>query len=411
VRTGVRAAGIGLVALTLVGTLSGTAVADPDPVPSKSQVDRANTNLRKKARDVAEIRADLAVANSHLRAAAQQAEVAAEQYNAARWRLGEAKKATVAAQAAAAAASRRVEDQAAGIAALVTRTYQSGTELTGVTAFFGDSSPTELMGRVGVVESVGSALDAQYAEFAATDVLAKVARERAAAAEKQQAEEAALAEQLRDGAAEAALLAQAQARSIAQQRAQLIADLATAQKISVSLATKRQQGLEAQAQAKAAAAAAEAAATAAADAGGSGRDGPVNNGISPNDPGRAYSISTVEGAEKAIAFAKAQLGEPYLWAADGPDSWDCSGLTMRAWQRGGVSLPHYSAAQYQNTKHIRVVDLRPGDLVFWGDAVNTIHHVAMYLGDGKIIHAPRTGQPVQINSMYYWVPPTHFGRP
>ncbi len=408
-RTDIRAAGTGLVTLALIGTLNGIAVADPkDPLPSKSQVDTANANLRNKARDVAEIRADLAVANSHLRAAAEQAEVAAEAYNAARWRLAEAKRATAAAKAAATAANRRVQDQAAGIAALVTRTYQSGSDLTGVTAFFGDTNPTELMGRVGVVESVGSALDAQYAEFAATDVLAKVARQRAAAAEKKQAEEAELAERLRDGAAEAADLAQAQARSIAQQRTQLIADLATAQKISVSLASRRQQGLEAVAQAKAAAAAE----AAGADGALSGPNrGPVDNGISPNDPGRPYALSTPEGADRAIAFAKAQLGEPYLWAADGPDSWDCSGLTMRAWQRGGVGLPHYSAAQYQHSKHIGIADLRPGDLVFWGDAVNTIHHVAMYLGDGKIIHAPRTGQPVQIASMYAWIPPTYFGRP
>lgn len=409
-QSGFRAVGAGLVALALTVSLGGTAVADPtDPLPTEAEVAAADAKLRTKARDVAEIRADLAVASSHLQAAAQQAEVAAEEYNGARYRLAEARKAAVAAKAAAAEADQHVQDQAAGIAALVTQSYQSGTGLTGMTAFFSEGGPSEVMGRIGVVDSVGSALEAQYAEYAATDVLAKVARERAAAAEQEQAAEAVLAQELKEGAAEAALNAQATARSIARQRTLLIADLAAAQQVSVALAGKRQRGLEAISQARAAAAAAEAAAAAAASAGRDGTSG--SNGIDPNDPGRSHALSTVEGAERAIAFARKQLGEPYLWAAAGPDSWDCSGLTMRAWERGGVALPHYSAAQYQQTKHLSVVDLRPGDLVFWGDSPDTIHHVALYLGDGQIIHAPRTGQPVQISSMYSWIPPTYFGRP
>jgi cell wall-associated NlpC family hydrolase len=117
-------------------------------------------------------------------------------------------------------------------------------------------------------------------------------------------------------------------------------------------------------------------------------------------------------AATAIAFAKAQLGEPYRWAAAGPNAWDCSGLTMIAWAAAGVSLPHYSVAQYSSSTPISASQLRPGDLVFWGSSSNpgSIHHVAMYLGDGMIIHAPRTGRPVSIDSMYYWIPPNFFGR-
>jgi cell wall-associated NlpC family hydrolase len=118
------------------------------------------------------------------------------------------------------------------------------------------------------------------------------------------------------------------------------------------------------------------------------------------------------GAAAAIAFAKAQLGEPYVWGGAGPSTWDCSGLTMRAWQSAGVYLPHYSVAQYFATTPISASALRPGDLVFWGSSSSpsSIHHVAMYLGGGLIIHAPRTGRPVSIDSMYYWIPPNFFGR-
>jgi cell wall-associated NlpC family hydrolase len=118
------------------------------------------------------------------------------------------------------------------------------------------------------------------------------------------------------------------------------------------------------------------------------------------------------GAASAIAFARAQLGEPYVWGAAGPDSWDCSGLTMQAWAAGGVSLPHYSVAQYDAATPISAAELRPGDLVFWGSTSSpgSIFHVALYAGDGMIIHAPRTGRPVTLDSMYYWVPPNFFGR-
>ena len=122
--------------------------------------------------------------------------------------------------------------------------------------------------------------------------------------------------------------------------------------------------------------------------------------------------ATNGGAAAAIAFARAQLGEPYQWGAAGPGSWDCSGLMMGAWAQGGVSLPHYSAAQYAASTPISSSQLRPGDLVFWGttSSPSSIHHVAMYLGNGMIIHAPRTGRPVSIDSMYYWIPPNFFGR-
>jgi peptidoglycan DL-endopeptidase CwlO len=85
---------------------------------------------------------------------------------------------------------------------------------------------------------------------------------------------------------------------------------------------------------------------------------------------------------------------------------------MGAWGSAGVSLPHYAAAQYDAGTPISVTDLRPGDLVFWSSdgSPGGIHHVAMYLGNGQIIHAPRTGRPVEIDPMYYWIPPDFFAR-
>ena len=105
-----------------------------------------------------------------------------------------------------------------------------------------------------------------------------------------------------------------------------------------------------------------------------------------------------EGAQKAIQFARDQLGKPYIWGAEGPDAYDCSGLTMKAWKAGGVTMDHWTGSQYAQTRPIRLTDVQPGDLIFY----NQMQHVALYIGDGKIIHAPHAGSTVQIEDMYYW---------
>jgi len=86
---------------------------------------------------------------------------------------------------------------------------------------------------------------------------------------------------------------------------------------------------------------------------------------------------------------------------------------MMAWSQGGISLPHYSVAQYHIGSPISAGELRPGDLVFWSSSSSPegIYHVALYMGDGMIVHASRTGKPVTVESMYSWIPPTHFSRP
>ncbi|MEU4694165.1 NlpC/P60 family protein [Actinoplanes sp. NPDC023714] len=102
-------------------------------------------------------------------------------------------------------------------------------------------------------------------------------------------------------------------------------------------------------------------------------------------------IPTVAGsAGKAVTFAFNQIGKPYGYGDDGPNSYDCSGLTAAAWRAAGKSLPHNAAAQYSATARISKSDLQPGDLVFY----RSNGHVALYVGDGKIIDAPSAGRDV-----------------
>jgi cell wall-associated NlpC family hydrolase len=384
-------------------------------VPTQAQVDAAKAAASKKAGDVASLQAALAVANAHLQNAAEQAEIAAEAYNGAMWRLDQAKQATAAAKAEVAAALAQIADQRAGIAQLVTQSYQDGTELNGMTAFLGADGPAGVMNRWGVVQSAGDSMQAKFDQYTALNSLARVAEAKAEKAETTQVALAKKAEELRDKAAQAANNAQSQAAAIAGQRRALLKELAKAQKISLELATKRQKGLEQIAEQKAAqAAAAKARAEAhkAKNAADQTDEELANLGEEGgwDDPGLPVPAGTTEGARKAIEFARAQLGEPYVWAAAGPDAWDCSGLTMMAWRQGGVYLPHYSAAQYSETKHIGPGQLRPGDLVFWGTSPNTIHHVALYIGSGQIIQAPHTGDVVKVSPLYA-SPPDYFGRP
>ena len=95
----------------------------------------------------------------------------------------------------------------------------------------------------------------------------------------------------------------------------------------------------------------------------------------------------------AVRFALAQIGKPYVFAASGPGAFDCSGLTMAAWGKAGVRLPHFAAYQYNMGHHVARSQLEPGDLVFFYPG---IQHVAMYIGNGMVVHAPHTGDVVRI---------------
>jgi cell wall-associated NlpC family hydrolase len=117
---------------------------------------------------------------------------------------------------------------------------------------------------------------------------------------------------------------------------------------------------------------------------------------------RGSSRDSVTGSgrgARALAYAKAQLGEPYVRNGDGPSSWDCSGLTMRAWGSVGVSLPHSAGEQYNRGRYVDKSDLRAGDLVFFYPG--SISHVGLYAGNGQVIHAPRPGKYVEYIKMSY----------
>ncbi|MEV0217860.1 NlpC/P60 family protein [Streptomyces sp. NPDC050704] len=108
--------------------------------------------------------------------------------------------------------------------------------------------------------------------------------------------------------------------------------------------------------------------------------------------------STTAKADKALAFARDQIGKPYVWGASGPGSYDCSGLTQAAWKAAGVTLPRTTWDQVNVGTTVSVNSAQPGDLVFFYDDIS---HVGIYIGDGMMIHAPKPGAYVREESIYY----------
>ena len=436
--------GVTALALCLVTGLGGFAAAAADPgqhpvYPSKQQVHDARHRAAAAADDVATMKAQLVQADLDAQAAAVTAEQAAERYNGARWELQQARRDARVAERHARIASRDARDQRHAYAATVVTSYELGPSLSPISALQGADGLSGVVSTMSTLQNAQAAMDHTFDSYTASSTLAGVASDQADAARGKAEDLAAKAKAARDEAASAAAAADQASQDIAARKTQLIHRLAKLQNISVSLAEQRQTGIERAAREAAQRAAEkkareEAAAQAREQARDQAREqaqqnqdqssdpspsptsdptpgpsGPANPPAPPsNDPPAPAS-----GVARAIAFARQQIGDPYVWGAAGPSAWDCSGLTMGAWRAGGIYLPHYSVAQYSQSTPISRGSLRPGDLVFWGSSSSpsSIYHVALYVGNGMIIQAPRTGRDVEEVSMYYWIAPNFFARP
>ena len=428
----------GVLAVSLVGTMgliSVPAQADPKPpvIPSQSTVDAAKQAAAAKAAQVAAIEQQLAAANNRLEQLGIASGKADENYNGAMYRLQQAKTDAAAAAARAAKAEQTLAGQRQQIGRYAAASYQGGGDVAKYGPLFTADGPQQLLDSAGAAHSISTAMQGSYLRFTATQVVTnafKLQADQAVVKVKAASDAAAKAK----AEAEAAEAAQASAvAAIGAERKTQISQLATLRNTSYQVAEQRQRGLEELARQRAAALAAkkaeelrkriaarEAAERAREAAEEKARQKTPQEGQAFASQAGQWRQTTVavarsgRGAAAAIAFALSQLGDMYLWGATGPNRWDCSGLTMGAWEKAGVQLPHYSVAQYEQIKHISADELRPGDLIFWAEDHNdpgTIFHVAMYLGGGRMVHAPRTGKPVKLESVYYWETPDFFGRP
>lgn len=418
---------------TLVGPLAAPATAEPS-YPSARQVERSQSAVATTAAKVGQIEARLAAASARSAQLATEVAQAVEAYNGARFRLQEAVEESVVAQREAEEAQRAVDEARRELGRFAAAAYREGGDLSGFSAFLSSNGPQDLIDRASAIDTIANHRRRALAAVRSAEVAAGVLEQRAEHLVAAR-EDAAVAVEAAKVAAEGKLVAQQQAvAEMATQRESLITALATARSTSVRLERARQAGIEqaradraeqarraqlrrtAEERRRAAAPASDRDAdrprgsTSGGNAGSGGSGGNGSSGGSggggggtPSTDSGGSSAGTASGASAAIAFARDQIGKPYEWAATGPDSFDCSGLTMRAWQRGGVSLPHYSVAQYEQGRKVAIADLRRGDLVFFGsDPGNpgSIYHVGLFIGGGQMIEAPYTGENVRISSIY-----------
>lgn len=261
--------------------------------------------------------------------------------------------------------ARHAREAAAGRARAL---YMSGGQLGLMTTILGGGSPGDVLERVQAVRSVLSA-------------------------------DAVVAETQRLSAAHASATA---ATSVARrQEVATLREEATASVVAIQTLVARQRTLVREADrsvvriARAQQRAAEAAALAAADRSATAAGVPADD---PSSGAQGDFPAPTAAAATAIAAARSKLGRPYLWGATGPDRFDCSGLTLWSYEQAGVSIPRTSRQQYAGLTHVPLSQLQPGDLVFY--ATNkadpaTIHHVALYIGGGRVIAAPHTGDVVR----------------
>jgi peptidoglycan DL-endopeptidase CwlO len=397
-------------AVALVVTVP-TVSAQADPVyPSEGQVKAAKVAVGDKAAQVAAVEAQLIASNARLVEVQTAAEVANEKYNLARILLQQRTDSAKSAGERSAAALKTADTASDRLGQFAARAYMQGGNLGQVEAFLSSKGPQEVLDRAAGIQLISDIRSRILQDADASSVVAGVLRRQAAQAQAQQLAAQQAAESARGAAQAQVNSATAVTATIHARQGAMIAQLAALRNTSVALEKRRHDGLKAAAEARAAAAAqARAAAAQALAARDSARRAEAERlrreaaGKSSSSPPPRVPVPPVSshgGVSAVIAFAQAQIGEPYQWGAAGPGSWDCSGLTQMAWSQAGVNLSHFTGYQYSETRRVLLSDLQPGDLVFYGDSGETSHHVGLYVGNDQMIEAPFTGAFVRYASIW-----------
>ena len=312
----------------------------------------------------------------------QKAEKAAEHYNAGRIALVKARQRATVAQAAAEKVNASVIAMKKEAGAFASQVYRSSTG-SGMDAAMLTSTagPANFLDRAATLERISSRN---------LDVLDQLATARHRQAQTNADASAALADAAKtlrglESDKQTVLSAAAQAQGLL---AGLQAKQAELVRVAANAAARKV------AQAQAAALARQSALTAAAATSFS------SAGSAPSTVSGPAVHYSGNAAQIAVQVAKDQLGKPYVWGASGPDSFDCSGLTMYAYGKAGISLPHYTGDQWNAGRHVAQSELVAGDLVFFGQDLG---HMGMYVGNGQFIHAPHSGDVVKISALtgYY----------
>lgn len=443
---------LAIVAGAIGSTALPAAAAKKPVIPSQSQVDSANAAAQAKAQQIGQTEAQLAAANASLDKLNNQVEAVVEAYDGAMAKVDAAQQKLATAQSNLAAANKARAEAQIQMNQFAAASYRGAGGLDRLSALMTSDSPGAFLTRASTLSALARHQQSVITMMTSTqdDQVAAQAAANAALSDQQlQLQSAAKAKDAAIGAVNAQA---GQIAAINANQLNLQAQLAVLRGTAKDLATARAAGLKRQAEEAAAAAAAARAAAARAAAAraaaaaaalaaqkraaalalqaashasssgsggsgssgsGSGSSGGGSGGIVP--PG-GRSISTPAQRQAAIAFAESQIGVWYRWAGAGEvgptvtstgkqnvPAYDCSGLTMRAYQAAGISLAHFTGAQWDDGLHVSQAQLQPGDLVFFATNTSdpsTIHHVGIYIGNGQMIDAPATGEQVGIHNAF-----------
>ncbi len=361
---------------------------NPNP-PSQAQINAAENKVRQQQAALGAQQGRLSSANAQLNSLEVQAEVLTQRYDQTLVDEQRAASAYKATEARLKYAQRAQDASQQQLARLAASEFESGGGFGPMTSMLGDAGgPQGYLNGVGLGQVLAQNGTDTVAQAQANDVVAGAFRKQAH--DLLMAEQADLqaASHLKLAIQAAVIRQQAFVRASQAKRNSLASQLATAQAHANALRAARQAAL--------AAAAAAAAARAAAAAGSAQGSTTV--------PSWAWSsgASSTQG-DIAANWALTQLGKPYQWGAAGPDTYDCSGLTMVAWAQAGVALLHYTGYQWEEGPHVPLDELQRGDLLFYATDNSdpaTIHHVGIYIGNGMMVDAPYTGAFVRIDSIY-----------
>jgi cell wall-associated NlpC family hydrolase len=454
----VRRAALATTTLAIVvGSIGSTAMpaaaAKKPVIPSQSQVDKANAAAQSKAAQIGQTEAQLAAANASLDKLNNQVEAVVEAYDGAMAKVAAAQQQVAIAQSNLAAANKARADAQIQMNQFAAASYRGAGGLDRLSALMTSDSPSAFLSRASTLSALARHEQSVISQMTSTQDAQVAAQDAANAALADQQVQLQAAAKAKDAAISAVNAQAGQIAAINANQLNLNAQLAVLRGTAKDLATARAAGLKLQAEEAAAAAAAakaaaaraaaaraaaaaaalaaqkraaalalQQAAAAAANRGSSGgssssgsSSGYTNNGGGIVPPG-GQSISTPAQRQAAIAFAESQIGVWYRWAGAGEvgptvtstgvqnlPAYDCSGLTMQAYAAVGISLAHYTGAQWDDGLHVSQAQLQPGDLVFFATNTNdpsTIHHVGIYIGNGQMVDAPATGEQIGIHNAF-----------
>jgi cell wall-associated NlpC family hydrolase len=365
--------------------------AQADTYPGAGAVRAAKEAVRNQASTIADLDAAIVSLEQAMEEAETAVYVAQEAYTQAQWENIEAQRQLFAANNRADEAESALEDARADLANIAMMSYREGGTFGSFEAIMTSDGFEDVIVRSEAIDRASRDASLAIEQVRAAELVAGTMRQYA----EEAAGVASEAELASRGAYAAAVEAERQARVALEEtsaaREAAVARLAELQRVSQDLERQRQSGL----------ANARAARQAAYWANWVATSGSSGGAVTPT---AGVSIGTAEQGETAVAFALAQVGEPYVYGAAGPDAWDCSGLTGAAWRYAGVNLPRSSKAQYGFVGKAPYSDLRKGDLIFFGtnQQASLVYHATMYIGDNMIVEAPRPGYSVKVRDYRLW---------